>query len=69
MMSTIALLALVIVIEAVPITGYLQAIQNDIPVTVDGKMILAFGLVVATCVAATIIPNRVGLRKMEEFEF
>ncbi len=69
MMSTIALLAVVILIEAVPIYGYLSAAFQGQPIPVDVRMIGAFALVVAICVAATIIPLRVGLKKMEQFEF
>lgn len=69
MMTTIALLALVIMIEAVPVYGYLQATFRGLPVRVTPQMIGAFGLVVLVCAAATVIPLKVGLRKMEEFEF
>ncbi|MBI3982614.1 MAG: hypothetical protein HY337_06860 [Gemmatimonadetes bacterium] len=69
MMSTIALLAGVIVIEAVPVYGYLRATFFGEPVRVNAAMLLGFGGVVALCAAATVIPLRVGLRKMEGFEF
>ncbi len=69
MMSTVALLALVIVIEAVPVYGYLRASFRGEPVSVDITMIGAFAAVVAICVAATVVPLRVGLKKMESFEF
>jgi ABC-2 type transport system permease protein len=69
MMSTVGLLALVIIIEAVPLTAYLRATFQGKPVPVNATMIAAFALVVAVCVAATVIPIRVGLKKMESFEF
>lgn len=69
MMTTIALLAGVIVIEAIPVYGYLRATFNGLPVRVTPAMIGAFGLVVAICLGATVIPLKVGLRKMESFEF
>jgi ABC-2 type transport system permease protein len=69
MMTTIALLGAVIVVEAVPVYGYLRANWLGRPVTVDAPMILAFVLVVAICAAATLVPLKVGLRKMEGFEF
>ena len=69
MMTTIALLAGVIVIEAIPVYGYLRATFNGLPVRVTPTMIGAFGLVVAICLGATVIPLKVGLRKMESFEF
>ena len=69
MMSTIALLALVIVVEAIPVSAYLRgAFQGD-PVRVDAQMVLAFAAVVLICLSATVIPLRVGLRRMEQFEF
>jgi len=69
MMTTVALLAGVIMIEAVPVYGYLRATFNGQPVRVTPVMVLAFGAVVAVCGAATVIPLRVGLRKVESFEF
>lgn len=69
MMTTVALLAVVIVIEAVPVYGYLQAIYQGRPVRIDGTMVAAFAAVVAICVVATVVPLKVGLKKMEGFEF
>ncbi|HXV85968.1 MAG TPA: hypothetical protein VD793_04680 [Gemmatimonadales bacterium] len=69
MMTTVALLAGVIVIEAVPVYGYLRATFNGEQVRITPVMLAAFGGVVALCAAATVIPLRVGLRKMESFEF
>jgi len=68
-MTTIALLAVVIVIEAVPVYSYLQAVNLGRPVEVDAVMVGAFGLVALVCALATAIPLRVGLQRMEEFEF
>lgn len=69
MMTTVALIAAVIVIEAVPVYGYLNAVYTGASVRVDGQMAAAFGAVIALCGAATVIPLRVGLRRMAEFEF
>ena len=69
MMTTIALLALVIVIEAIPVYGYLQARFQGTPVGISLPMVGAFGAVVAICVSATATSLWVGLRKMESFEF
>lgn len=69
MMTTIALLAVVIVIEAVPVYGYLQATYREQPIEVDAVMVAAFALVLVTCGLATALPLRIGLRRMEEFEF
>jgi ABC-2 type transport system permease protein len=69
MMSTIALLAAVIVVEAVPVSGYLRAALAGEPVSIDARMIAAFAVVALICFLATLIPLRVGLKKMEQFEF
>ena len=69
MMSTIALLATVIVIEAVPVSTYLRSAVAGETVTIDMWMIGAFVAVALICSLATAVPLRVGLRKMEGFEF
>ncbi len=69
MMSTVALLALVIVVEAVPVSTYLRASFDGEPVPVDAMMVGAFAAVVVICAAATYIPLLVGLKRMEGFEF
>ena len=69
MMTTTALLALVTVIEAQPVSVYLAAEFQADPVHVTPIMILAFAGVVVICVAATVIPLRLGLKRMEQFEF
>jgi ABC-2 type transport system permease protein len=69
MMSTIALLAVVIVIEAVPVSNYLRSAVAGETVTIDMWMIGAFVAVALICSLATTIPLRVGLRKIEGFEF
>ncbi len=69
MMSTIALLALVIVMEAIPVSNYVGAAYRGHPVPADAWMIAAFGAVAMICLAATIVPLRVALKKMEQFEF
>jgi len=69
MMSTIALLALVIVVEAIPVSAYLRGTFEGQSVRIDGRMLAAFAGVVLICLSATVIPLRVGLRRMERFEF
>ena len=69
MMSTIALLAVVIVVEAVPVSNYLRASFRGEPMTVNIWMVGAFAAVVLICVTATVVPLWVGLRRMEQFEF
>lgn len=69
MMTTIALLALVIVIEAIPTYGYLLAQLQGQPIGISLPMVLAFGAVVAVCLGTMVTSLYVGLRKMESFEF
>ncbi len=69
MMTTIGLLALVIVIESVPVYRYLRAAFNDEPLAISPLMIAAFLLVIGVCVGATVVPLRIALRKIEQFEF
>ena len=69
MMATIGLLAIVIVIESVPVYRYLSAAFSREPLTVTPLMVGSFALAAGVCIAATIVPLRIALRKMEEFEF
>ena len=69
MMTTIALVAGVIVLEAVPVYGYMNATFRGQEVSVTSAMIAAFAGVIALCAAATAVPLIVGLRRMESFEF
>lgn len=69
MMTTVALLAAVIVIEAVPVYSYLRAAYRGSPIPVNAAMVGAFAAVAALCLAATVIPLKVGLKRMEQFEF
>jgi ABC-2 type transport system permease protein len=69
MMTTVGLLAAVIVVEAVPVYAYLRAVYREEPIEVGWPIIAAFGAVVVICGLATVLPLRFGLRRMEEFEF
>ena len=69
MMSTIVLLATVIVVEAVPVSNYLRASFRGEPVPINVWMVGSFAAVAVICVTATVVPLLVGLRKMEQFEF
>jgi ABC-2 type transport system permease protein len=69
MMATIVLLAVVIVVLARPVMVYVQAVNAGQPVRIDATMVGAFGLAAALCAAATAIPLRLALRKIETFEF
>ena len=69
MMATIALLAAVIVALWQAVYAYVRAVYVGEPVVVDGWMIFWFAVAALICAAATAIPLRIGLRKMESFEF
>jgi ABC-2 type transport system permease protein len=69
MMSTIALLAAVIVVEAVPVSNYLRARFQGVPIPMNAWMVGAFVAVALICLVATVVPLIVGLRRMEQFEF
>jgi ABC-2 type transport system permease protein len=69
MMTTTGLLALVIVMEAAPVYQYLQAASRQEDVRVGWSMIAAFAAVLLVCALATVLPLRIGLKRMEEFEF
>jgi ABC-2 type transport system permease protein len=67
MMSAIAVIAGVVVLEARPVYSYLQAR------TFGGRadpieMIIGFGLAALLCIAATIVPIRIALRRLENLE-
>jgi len=69
MMTTIVLVAGVIVLEAMPVYGYMSAAFRGETVQITTSMILAFIGVLLLCITATAVPLKIGLRKMEEFEF
>jgi hypothetical protein len=69
MMATVALLAIIIVIESVPVYRYLRAAYEQRPVEGTPVMVGAFALALFVCLAATVVPLKVALRKMEEYEF
>lgn len=70
MMSSLCLLALVIMIEAGPVTAYLRDQRYaEEPVGITLSLVTAGAAVVLVCVAATIIPLRLGLRRIEMMEW
>lgn len=70
MMSSLSLLALIIMIEAVPVTSYLvlQRYASQ-PVPLTPELMAAVTAVFLVCVAATLIPLRLGLRRIESMEW
>ncbi len=70
MMSSLSLLALIITIEAVPVTEYLRDQRySQHPVGITPELVLAGLAVIAVCMAATVVSLRVGLRRIERMEW
>ncbi len=69
MMTAVTLLGVVIMLEAVPVTAYLRARQAGVDPGFTLNMGAAFVAVFLICAAATVIPLRIGLRRMLEMEF
>lgn len=69
MMTTISLLGLVIVVEAIPVTGYLRARQAGMAPGLTPELVLTMVVVVAVCAIATLVPLKIGLKRMSEMEF
>ncbi|MGI8818740.1 MAG: putative ABC transporter permease subunit, partial [Gemmatimonadales bacterium] len=70
MMSSLSLLALIIVIEAGQVTDYLREQRYaEQPVGFTPQLAIAGAAVVSICVAATIISLRLGLRRIEMMEW
>jgi ABC-2 type transport system permease protein len=70
MMSSLSLLALILMIEAGPVTAYLRDQRYaEQPVGMTAALVFAGAAVVVICVAATIIPLRLGLRRIEMMEW
>ena len=70
MMSSLSLLALILMIEAVPVTEYLRVQRHaDQPVPITPQLIASGAAVFTVCAAATLIPLRLGLRRIERMEW
>ena len=69
MMATIALLAAVLMLLARAVYTYVRGTWEGQAVGVTPEMLVWFAVAAALCTAATIVPLRMALRKMETFEF
>ncbi len=69
MMTSLTLLALVIMIEAVPVIGHLRAWQRGQPVGPSLELVVAGALVCLILVTATILPLRLSVRRLERMEW
>jgi hypothetical protein len=69
MMASLSLLALVIMIEAVPVSTYLRAFQRSESPGVTPELVVAAAAVVVILIGATILPLRLAVRRIEQMEF
>jgi ABC-2 type transport system permease protein len=67
MISSVGLIAAVIVLEARPVYGYLSARFYGTPTSMT-EMIVGFGAAALLCVAATIVPIGIAQRRLEAVE-
>jgi ABC-2 type transport system permease protein len=68
MMSSIAVIAGVVILEARPVYSYLASRTFTRATTDPTEMVVGFGLAALLCVVATIVPIRVALRRLETVE-
>ncbi|HEY9383726.1 MAG TPA: hypothetical protein VIP80_09420 [Gemmatimonadales bacterium] len=68
MMAAVSLLTLIIVIEAVPIAEQLRIWQSGGQPGSSTSLLVAMGAVFIVCALATVLPLRVGLRRLAALE-
>jgi ABC-2 type transport system permease protein len=68
MMSAVSLLALIIVIEAVPVAEQLRGWQAGEPPDSPGSLILVISAVFTICALATVVALQLGLRRLSTLE-
>ncbi len=70
MMSSLSLLAMIIMIEAGPVTAYLRiGLHGGKLIEIVPELIAAGIVIVAVCLAATVVPLRLALRRIEMMEW
>ena len=69
MMSSMILLAVVIMIEGFPVTALLRARQRGEAMAVTPELVLAGAAVMVVCVSATLVPLRLSARRLERMEW
>ena len=67
MMTSVALIGVVVLIEATPVYRYLSAIQYGASAS-GTEMIAFFAIAAAICLTATIVPLRIAQRRLELVE-
>jgi ABC-2 type transport system permease protein len=68
MMAAVSLLAVIIVVEAVPVSQQLRAWQAGEPGGTPASLLFAVALVFLVCAAVVVLPLRLGLRRLSELE-
>ena len=68
MMASVSLLAVIIVVEAVPVSQQLRAWQAGEAGGTPASLLLAVALVFAICATAVVVPLRLGLKRLSELE-
>lgn len=69
MMASLCLLAVVIMIEAVPVAEQLRAWRRGESLHAGPELLAAGALVIAVCVGATVVPLRLSARRLELMEW
>ena len=67
MMASIVMIGGVIMLEARPVFGYLASRAFGVESN-PGEMVIGFGLAAVLCCAATLVPIRIALRRLEALE-
>ncbi|MGH7562570.1 MAG: putative ABC transporter permease subunit [Gemmatimonadales bacterium] len=68
MMAAVTLLTLIIVVESIPVSQHLRAWQGSGPARSPAGLVAVLGIVVAICAAATIVPLRLALKRLDLLE-
>ena len=68
MMAAVSLLAVIIVVEAIPVSEQLRAWQAGEPASPPTSLLVAVAAVFSICAVATVVPLRLGLRRLAELE-
>jgi len=69
MMASLCLLAVIIMIEALPVSEQLRAWQRGDELGLTPELAAAGGLVIGICVTATLVPLRLSARRLELMEW
>ena len=68
MMSAVSLLGLIIVVEAVPVAEQLRTWQSGGQPGAPPSLLLAMGTAFGLCALATVLPLKLGLRRLSSLE-